>query len=60
MTLSTNIVKAIVFLATINVASVAQAQEPGKLAPLPDKLTPSVEARVGSVDFANDHGLAQG
>ena len=29
----------------------AFAQEPGKLAPLPDKLRPSVEARVGKVDF---------
>src|SRR5215470_16753884 len=29
----------------------AVAQEPGKLAPLPDKLPPSVEARVGKVDF---------
>ena len=29
----------------------ALAQEPGKLAPLPDKLPPSVEARVGAVDF---------
>ena len=28
------------------------AQEPGKLAPLPDKLPPSVEARVGKVDFS--------
>ena len=27
------------------------ASEPGKLAPLPDKLPPSVEARVGKVDF---------
>src|SRR5215468_12335605 len=27
------------------------APEPGKLAPLPDKLTPSVEARVGKVEF---------
>src|SRR5215475_11067018 len=26
------------------------AQEPGKLAPLPDKLPPSVEARVGKID----------
>src|SRR5262245_59052773 len=30
----------------------AAVQEPGKLAPLPDKLPPSVEARVGKVDFA--------
>src|SRR5262245_8511764 len=29
----------------------AIAQEPGKLAPLPDKLPSSVEARVGHVDF---------
>src|SRR5215470_17312731 len=29
----------------------AMAQEPGKLAPLPDTLPPSVEARVGKVDF---------
>jgi hypothetical protein len=27
------------------------AQEPGKLAPLPDTLPPSVEARVGQVEF---------
>src|SRR5262245_43338047 len=27
------------------------AQEPGKLASLPDKLPPSVEARVGKIDF---------
>jgi hypothetical protein len=25
--------------------------EPGKLTPLPDRLAPSVEARVGTVDF---------
>jgi len=31
------------------------AYEPGKLAPLPDKLSPSVEARVGAVEF--DRGL---
>jgi hypothetical protein len=29
----------------------AIAQEPGKLAPLPDKLPPSVEARVGHLEF---------
>ena len=29
----------------------AIAQEPGKLPPLPDKLPPSVEARVGKVEF---------
>ena len=29
----------------------AIAQEPGKLTPLPDKLPPSVEARVGKVEF---------
>ena len=29
--------------------------EPGKLAPLPDQLSPSVEARVGAVEF--DRGL---
>jgi hypothetical protein len=29
----------------------ALAQKPGKLAPLPDKLPPSVEARVGQVEF---------
>src|SRR5262245_64394614 len=29
----------------------ATTQELGKLAPLPDKLPPSVEARVGKVDF---------
>ena len=29
----------------------AIAQEPGKLAPLPGTLPPSVEARVGKVDF---------
>ena len=29
----------------------ANAQEPGKLTPLPDKLPPSVEARVGKVEF---------
>jgi hypothetical protein len=27
--------------------------EPGKLAPLPDRLPPSVEARVGKIDFRN-------
>ena len=32
-----------------------QKSEPGVLLPLPDKLTPSVEARVGYVDF--DRGL---
>ena len=31
----------------------AIATEPGKLAPLPDKLPPSVEARVGKIDFRN-------
>ena len=31
----------------------ALAQEPGKLAPLPDKLPPSVEARVGKIDLRN-------
>lgn len=30
----------------------ALAQEPGKLVPLPDTLPPSVEARVGSVEFS--------
>src|SRR5262245_40910145 len=30
----------------------AFAQEPGKLAPLPNKLPPSVEQRVGTVDFS--------
>jgi hypothetical protein len=30
----------------------ALAQEPGKLVPLPDRLPPSVEARVGSVEFS--------
>jgi hypothetical protein len=30
----------------------AVSQEPGKLAPLPDELPPSVEARVGKVDFS--------
>ncbi|RDJ14373.1 hypothetical protein B5K06_05605 [Rhizobium grahamii] len=29
----------------------ALAEEPGKLAPLPDKLPPSLEARVGNVEF---------
>ena len=29
----------------------AIAQEPGKLNPLPDQLPPSVEARVGKVEF---------
>src|SRR5262249_27567388 len=33
----------------------AAAQELGKLSPLPDKLPPSVEARVGKVEF--DKGL---
>ncbi|MCZ6652024.1 MAG: DUF1254 domain-containing protein [Planctomycetota bacterium] len=32
-------------------AANAMAQEPGRLVPLPDKLPPSVEARVGKVDF---------
>src|SRR5215470_7524894 len=40
-------------LAVLTVSSLAHAQEPGKLAPLPDKLTPSVEARVGAVEFKN-------
>ena len=30
----------------------ALAQEPGKLVPLPDRLPPRVEARVGSVEFS--------
>jgi hypothetical protein len=30
----------------------ALAQEPGKLVPLPDRLPPSVEARVGSVEYS--------
>ena len=30
----------------------ALAQEPGKLTPLPDGLPPSVEARVGKVEFS--------
>src|SRR5262249_56757104 len=30
----------------------ALAQEPGMLAPLPDRLPPSVEARVGNVEFS--------
>src|SRR5262249_26787836 len=33
-------------------AQTALSTEPGKLAPLPDKLPPSVEARVGKVDFS--------
>ena len=42
-----------VFIAalTLTVCVEAAAQEPGKLAPLPDRLPPSVEARVGKIDF---------
>src|SRR5262245_20740414 len=36
---------------SLTVCVEAAAQEPGKLAPLPDKLPPSVEARVGKVEF---------
>ena len=36
---------------SLTVCVAAAAQEPGKLAPLPDKLPASVEARVGNVEF---------
>src|SRR5262249_24258157 len=36
---------------SLTVCVEAAAQEPGKLAPLADKLPPSVEARVGKVEF---------
>jgi hypothetical protein len=41
------------FIAAISlmICAGASAQEPGKLAPLPDTLPPSVEARVGKIDF---------
>ena len=42
----------LVMLACSNIASAQDVKaEPGKLQPLPDKLPPSVEARVGKVDF---------
>ncbi len=37
---------------TCTLGGSAMAQEPGKLAPLPHTLPPSVEARVGKVDFS--------
>jgi hypothetical protein len=42
-----------VFIAALSLTVCVQAaaQEPGKLTPLPDKLPPSVETRVGSVEF---------
>src|SRR5262249_1819895 len=43
------LVKLIVVVACLLIGS-AFAQEPGKLAPLPNKLPPSVEQRVGTVD----------
>jgi hypothetical protein len=30
----------------------ATTQQPGKLAPLPEKLTPRLEARIGKVEFS--------
>jgi Protein of unknown function (DUF1254) len=44
-------VKLIVVVACL-LSGNAFAQEPGKLAPLPNKLPPSVEQRVGTVDFS--------
>jgi hypothetical protein len=42
-----------VFIAALSltVCVEAAAQEPGKLVPLPDRPPPSVEARVGKIDF---------
>src|SRR5262245_17403875 len=47
---SVNQVCVVAALALISCSDVV-AQESGKLAPLPDKLPPSVEARVGNVEF---------
>src|SRR5262249_84832 len=56
------LVKLIVVVACLLIGS-AFAQEPGKLAPLPNNLPPSVEQRVGTVDFSRGlptpHGIQQ-
>ena len=46
-----SIIAAALALATLLGGS-ALAEELGKLAPLPDQLPPSVEARVGGVEFS--------
>jgi hypothetical protein len=41
------------FIATASlIGGSALAEEPGRLAPLPDQLPPSVEARLGKVEFS--------
>src|SRR5262245_41296382 len=52
---SINSIVALVATVLVSMIGTAIAQEPGKLAPLPDKLPASVEARVGKVEF--DRGL---
>ena len=53
-----NMVKSLSYAVAVGVLGMSsiihaqEAQELGRLAPLPDKLPPSVEARVGHVDFA--------
>jgi hypothetical protein len=43
--------RAFIAVLSLTVCAKAMAQEPGKLAPLPDKLPPSVEERVGKIEF---------
>jgi hypothetical protein len=43
--------RAFIAILSLTVCAKAMAQEPGKLAPLPDKLSPSVEERVGKIEF---------
>src|SRR5262245_65900204 len=40
------------FAPDVHAREKATAPEPGKLTPLPDKLPPSVEARVGNIEFS--------
>ena len=49
---STCAIHLIVAVLTCMLGGRAMGQEPGKLAPLPDTLPPSVEARVGKVEFS--------
>jgi hypothetical protein len=44
---------AVFLFVTLCFAGFVQAQEPGKLQPLPDRFPQSIEARIGPVDFKN-------
>src|SRR5215831_15739043 len=44
-------IRALIAALSLFVGAEAAAQEPGKLAPLPDRLPPNVEARVGKVEL---------